>query len=83
MRRKFGIWWCCENTGAPYLKDEEMLDLDEIRAEFARHLMENTAQRWRLDASVAHVVRLAYEKGMADAMSNPASVLSGSLTNPR
>lgn len=60
-----------------------MLDLDEIRAEFARHLMENTAQRWRLDASVAHVVRLAYEKGMADAMSNPASQPSGSLTNPR
>ena len=46
-----------------------MLDIDAIRAEFASHLAANSGQRWRLDASVAHVCEIAYRKGLADAAS--------------
>lgn len=46
-----------------------MLDLDAIRAEFARHLAANSGQRWRLDASVAHVCEVAYRQGLADGAS--------------
>lgn len=41
--------------------------LDEIRAEFARHLSEDPTGRWRMDAALAHVATMAYEKGLEDA----------------
>ena len=50
-----------------------MLDLDAIRAEFAAHLAANSGQRWRLDASVAHVVEIAYRKGLEDARTEIAA----------
>jgi len=43
-----------------------MLNLDDIRKEFAAFLADNAKARWRMDAALAHVVTLAYEKGIAD-----------------
>lgn len=40
--------------------------LDEIRAEFARHLSEDPTGRWRMDAALAHVATMAYQKGLED-----------------
>ena len=40
--------------------------LDEIRAEFARHLSEDQTGRWRMEAALAHVATMAYQKGLAD-----------------
>ena len=40
--------------------------LDEIRAEFARHLSEDPTGRWRMDAALARVVTMAYEQGLED-----------------
>lgn len=56
-----------------------MLDLDDIRAEFARHLAANAGQRWRLDATIAHVCEIAYRAGLADAerASEDAATLRG------
>ena len=41
--------------------------LDEIRAEFARHLSEDPAGRWRMDAALAHVATMAYRNALAEA----------------
>lgn len=43
-----------------------MLDLDTIRKEFAEFLLNEPSARWRMDAALAHVVTLAYEKGLED-----------------
>lgn len=40
--------------------------LDNIRAEFARHLANNPASRFRMDAALVHVVTMAYERGLDD-----------------
>lgn len=56
-----------------------MLDLDEMREEFSRHLAANTDQRWRLDASLAHVVTLAYRRGMEE---SPAMSLARDILDP-
>jgi hypothetical protein len=40
--------------------------LDDMRAEFARFLTEDPAARFRMDAALAHVVTVAYERGLAD-----------------
>ena len=42
------------------------LFLDDMRAEFARFLTEDPAARFRMDAALAHVVTLAYTKGLAE-----------------
>ena len=43
-----------------------MLMLDQIREEFAKHLSEDPTGRWRMDAALAHVATMAYEKGLED-----------------
>ena len=43
-----------------------MMMLDDMRAEFARHLGEQSGTRFSMDKAMAHVVTLAYEKGLAD-----------------
>jgi hypothetical protein len=45
-----------------------MLLLDEMRAEFARFLAEDPQGRWRMDKALAHVVSLAYTKGVNDGL---------------
>lgn len=42
------------------------LMLDDMRAEFARFLTEDPAARFRMDAALAHVVTVAYERGLTD-----------------
>lgn len=44
-----------------------MLDLNQVRAEFAEYLASNANKRHSLDAALMHVVEAAYQKGMADA----------------
>ena len=43
-----------------------MMMLDEMLAEFARHLGEQSGTRFSMDKALAHVVTMAYERGMAD-----------------
>lgn len=40
--------------------------LDDMRAEFARFLTEDPAARFRMDAALAHVITVAYERGLVD-----------------
>lgn len=47
-----------------------MLDLNDIRTEFASFLAKDPT-KWRMDAALAHVVQLAYRKGLADAKASP------------
>lgn len=42
------------------------LMLDEMRAEFAHKLAEDPAARFSMDKALAHVVTLAYQKGMEE-----------------
>ena len=42
-----------------------MLDLNKIREEFAAHLAADPT-RFRMDSALAHVVTLAYRKGLED-----------------
>lgn len=48
-----------------------MLDLNQVRADFAEYLASNANKRHSLDAALMHVVERAYQKGMADAVSVP------------
>lgn len=48
-----------------------MLDLNQIRADFAAHLARHAATRHSLDAALMHVVESAYQKGLADALQVP------------
>lgn len=43
-----------------------MLDLDNLRDEFSRYLVDNTGQRHSMDGALMHVCRVAYEQGLAD-----------------
>jgi hypothetical protein len=47
-----------------------MLTLDDFRAEFARKLSENPAQRCAMDKALSHVITLAYELGIKDGASS-------------
>lgn len=48
-----------------------MLDLNQIRADFAAHLGTHAGNRHSLDAALMHVVERAYQKGLSDALSLP------------
>lgn len=41
-----------------------MLDLNELRDEFARYLNDNTGQRHSMDGALLHACRIAYERGL-------------------
>ena len=43
-----------------------MLLLDDMRREFAEFLSNGPAARFRMDAALAHVVTLAYNRGLED-----------------
>lgn len=43
-----------------------MLNLDDMRREFASFLAESPESRWRMDAALAHVLTLAYNAGVED-----------------
>lgn len=43
-----------------------MLDLNDIRAQFAAFLASNANKRNSLDAALMHVVEQAYQRGIAD-----------------
>lgn len=43
-----------------------MLNLDDMRYEFAEFLGKDATARWRMDAALAHVITLAYYKGFKD-----------------
>ncbi len=45
-----------------------MIDLNTIRAEFARRLSADST-RFSMDAALAHVVEMAYRQGIQDGMS--------------
>lgn len=49
-----------------------MLDLNQVRADFATFLAGNADKRHSLDAALMHVVEAAYQKGLADALLVPA-----------
>lgn len=49
-----------------------MLDLNQIRADFAAHLGTHAGNRHSLDAALMHVVEAAYQQGIEDALSVPA-----------
>jgi hypothetical protein len=42
------------------------LMLDTMRAEFARFLADDPQGRFRMDKALAHVITLAYERGLDD-----------------
>ena len=44
-----------------------MLNLDEVRKDFAHFLASDPAGRWRMDAAMAYVVEKAYNQGLLDA----------------
>ncbi len=43
------------------------LYLDDIRKEFAEQLASNSSVRFSMDKALAHVVTLAYQRGIEDA----------------
>jgi hypothetical protein len=43
-----------------------MLMLDTMRAEFARKLAEDSSVRFSMDKALAHVITIAYERGLDD-----------------
>lgn len=60
-----------------------MLDLNQVRADFAQYLASNANKRHSLDAALMHVVEQAYQKGIADASKVPVAVSSaGYLIRP-
>lgn len=46
--------------------------LDDIRAEFARYLTADPSAKFRMDAALAHVVTLAYQRGLEDGAASAA-----------
>jgi len=48
-----------------------LLDLNQIRAEYAQFLAADPQAKWRMDAALAHVVTLAYRRGLEDAKAMP------------
>lgn len=64
-----------------------MIDINQIRADFAAYLAEHAATRHSLDAALMHVVGAAYRKGLEDGMAaaqpdeTPFSRLYGALGN--
>lgn len=44
-----------------------MIDINEVRKQFAEYLNQNADRRRSLDSALMHVVELAYLQGMADA----------------
>lgn len=60
-----------------------MLDLNQVRADFAQYLASNANKRHSLDAALMHVVEQAYQKGISDASKVPVAVSSaGYLSRP-
>ena len=51
-----------------------MLDLNQIRADFAAHLGIHANRLHSLDAALMHVVERAYQQGLADAYRIPDAV---------
>lgn len=45
-----------------------MIDLNEVRAMFAKHMAENHAQRFSFDAALFHVAKEIYNKGLEDGL---------------
>lgn len=41
-----------------------MLDLNELRDEFARYLNDNMGSRHSMDGALMHACRIAYERGL-------------------
>jgi len=52
-----------------------MLMLDTMRAEFARFLSDNASTQFSMDKALAHVVTLAYERGLDDGRRNHVEVV--------
>ena len=48
-----------------------MLDINQIRADFAGYLQAHAASRHSLDAALMHVVEMAYRQGYTDALHVP------------
>ena len=57
-----------------------MLDINQIRADFAGYLQAHAASRHSLDAALMHVVEMAYRQGYTDALHVPA-VFTESVEN--
>ena len=53
-----------------------MLDLNQVRADFAAFLVDHAGVRHSLDAALMHVVEQAYQQGLADALVVPVAVSS-------
>lgn len=60
----------------PWFPNErkQMLDLNQVRADFAAYLVDRAGIRHSLDAALMHVVERAYQQGLADAYRIPDAV---------
>ena len=56
------------------------LTLDEMREEFAKFLASDPHARWRLDAALAHVVQIAYQRGLEDGRMDKEDSFMGSVS---
>ena len=52
---------------AEQIRQTHILLLGDIRKEFFEFGAKDPSGRWRIDAALAHVIKLAYEKGLRDA----------------
>ena len=55
---------------AHHFSGPEMIDLNNVRKEFAAFLSADPG-RFRMDAALAHVVTMAYQQGIKDAQAVP------------
>lgn len=57
-----------------------MLDLNQVRADFAGFLADHAGTRHSLDAALMHVVERAYQQGIEDAGRGPYTALAMPLS---
>lgn len=55
----------------------DMIDINAIRAEFARHIHENAGVRKSLDGALMHVIELAYRAGHEDGKFYALQIIAG------
>lgn len=53
---------------APVIPPPGVLDLNWLRDTYAQYLHDNSGERHSMDGALMHVCRIAYEKGLSDAL---------------
>ena len=62
--------------------ESQMLDGNDLRAEFARYLTEHTHTRWGLDAALMHVCKIAYSQGLQDGRASAPAIQRSQVQEP-